>query len=505
MSKTIPNYLRIHRVPTRPSVAAVTSSSDSVDRFWEAYREATGWRIDPSDSKSQAQLRLLPGRVIDPMAGAESDAMPSIGHQDALRLAESAANLADQLREAQQAIRRQEAELAARAAIITGQETRERLADRLEATLADVVAASGFDAAAVYLLDDDTKFLTMRSAYGLPADRLSQQPRRLRGSRGDLEALVQGVIAIEELNCGGIDTWNAPESMPAGICAAISHDEVPIGTLWLFSKQPRQIGSRESASAKIAAAQIALQLAHVASAEMRQNRKQETNLTRDIGLWQWESLPVGMPLAESWQVDGTIESPRDWAIGWHTWDVLPDGSLMLAIAEANDPTVRGALAAAVTRAALVAHCGYRHTPRQLMQRIHDTLWQISSGQQLVSLLYARVDPETGEGEVASAGTVNAIIASRHGYRPLVDGHGRPLTSDIEPSLDAKTFQLAAGETLLAYGQGVIGDGVDQHVLGESIRMCMEQADPNPLAHIRREMAKLPLQRERGLATLMRSR
>ena len=102
-------------------------------------------------------------------------------------------------------------------------------------------------------------------------------------------------------------------------------------------------------------------------------------------------------LADGWRVDGMIESPESWGTGWHHWDVLPDGTLMIAIAEAADPTAKGAMHAAVARAALAAHSGYRHTPAQLIQRVSDTLWQTNTGEQLVSMIYAHLDPESGDG------------------------------------------------------------------------------------------------------------
>ena len=222
----------------------------------------------------------------------------------------------------------------------------------------------------------------------------------------------------------------------------------------------------------------------------------------DVSQWQYESLPIGAALADDWRVDGMIESPRRWATGWHTWDILPDGSLMLAIAEAVDPSAKGAMSAAIARAALAAHTGYRHTPAQLMQRISDTLWQTSTGEQLVSLLYARIDPETGQGEVASAGSIAGLVGSRFGYRPLVEGRSDPLNTHIDARFVSETFRLAEEETLLAYTHGLVEDGASQQMLGDRLRAAMEQTDTNPLAVIRRSIADLSLMRERGAVTFV---
>ena len=144
------------------------------------------------------------------------------------------------------------------------------------------------------------------------------------------------------------------------------------------------------------------------------------------------------------------------------------------------------------------------TPAQLMQRVNGTLWNTSTGDQLTSLLYVRVDPDSGEGEIASAGQISAMVANRYGYRPLVDGHSEPLTSHVDAQFRATTFRMLQGEALLAYGPGLASDGASQAFLGDQIRGCMDRSDSGPLASIRRALAHHPLHHERGAVTLVRT-
>ena len=58
-------------------------------------------------------------------------------------------------------------------------------ADQIEQTLSDAIEACKCDAAALYMLDEDTRYLKARSVVGLPVERLQNPPRELRGSRGD--------------------------------------------------------------------------------------------------------------------------------------------------------------------------------------------------------------------------------------------------------------------------------------------------------------------------------
>jgi sigma-B regulation protein RsbU (phosphoserine phosphatase) len=501
VTDTIPTYLRIHRGPDTADPSPADLGRDAIADFWLSYSEATQWRIDPRSGTEDVPLDLLP--VVSDSISQEP--VVAVGKSSAQRLAESALELASQLESSRQALRSQEAELAARAAILGGSIEQKRLADRLEQTLADVATACGCSAAAMYLLDDDTEILKTRSVSGLPASRLETASRSLRGSRADLEAMVQGVVAIDDLNETSIDTWNCPESTDvaaSAICAVITSDDVPVGTLWIFHNQTSQFGPAQAAAARMAAAQLSLHL-HLALVPCDQSSSRHTAVAQDVADWQCESLPSGTALSSDWSVDGMIESPQAWATGWHAWDVLPDGSLMFAIAEAMDPTVKGAMTATIARAAMTSHIGYHHTPSQLLQRVNDTLWQTSTCEQLMSMLYVRVDPETGEGEFASAGAITAMIGSQYGYRPLVDGRGDPLCSDFRASFATDTFRLMPAETLLAYSPGMQASGANQMLLGDSIRSATQQQDKSPLATIRRRLAGMPLVVERGAATLSR--
>ena len=121
----------------------------------------------------------------------------------------------------------------------------------------------------------------------------------------------------------------------------------------------------------------------------------------------------------------------------------------------------------------------------------------------MSLLYARIDPESGEGEIVSAGSISAMIASRYGFRPMMDGPTDPLNMHIDARTTVKTFRLLKGETLMAYTSGFGSGGEVQLMLGDSLRSAMQIGDVNPLARVRRATADLPLMQERGAVSLLR--
>lgn len=500
MNTSVPSYLRIHR-GDESAARGVGIAASSTEQFWNAFSTATGWRIDQRHRESDS-IEVLPAVGLDLMAGDPSEVHPPVIRENAAQLANWANTMAGELEQLRSTVRRQELELAGQATVQFAPSESQATADQVYVTLQRAITAMGFDAAAIYMLDDDTQYLKTRAVVGLPDDRLTAEPRMLRGSRGDLEALVQDAVLMEDLHGPMGDTWNAPESAGAAVCTALFKGDLPIGTLWLFSETPQQLDASVAAIAQMTSAQITLELSATAQSRRENRSRHAVKAIGDVAAWQYSALPADNLLAPGWFVDGMVESPHAWSIGWHHWDVLPDGSLMLAIAEAVDDHAGGAMVAATARAAMAAHCGYRHSPKQLLSRISDTLWQTNAADQLVSLMYIRLSPETGEGEVAVAGRVSGLIAGRYGYRPLVQDGGQPLANSFSPECFESTFHLLKGETLLAYGGGLQKDGISQELLGCCLRSASRRGE-NPLAMLRREIASFPNRFERGLVSLSR--
>ncbi len=519
VTKTIPGYLRLHRDPQadstgnlsgeainkRPTVGRENKIATSIDNFWNAYTSATGWRIDPKQLRTSGIIRLLPALTIDAMATPEDlDSMPLTSESEARHLAELALSLTEDLKRSRKVLRRQAAELAARAAVITSQPKQDELATSVERILADATLACGCTSAALYLLDEDTSSLSLRFSHSLADASLAGEARELRSSRGDLEALVQGVVTIDNLRAGSIDTWSCPEAAAeAAICAAVAVDDLPIGTMWLFADHTKTFDDATAAAARLTASHVARELSVAASSASPLVERQAKSWVRDLAAWQHRTLPLGSRLAEDWGVDGMLESPAEWAVGWHTWDILPDGTIMIAMAQASDASITGAMAATVARTAITAHAGYRHSPKQLLDRISDTLWQTNTGDQLVSIMCAHLQPETGEGEIAAAGSLSAMIGSRYGYRPVSTEICDPLGVNIEPQSIVSSFNMTRGETLLTYGSGWAIDGATQHSIGAALRSSFIDREPNALAALRRDHAKLKMTAERGAMAISR--
>ena len=524
MTRTIPSYLRLHKESIRQASQEIAFTADPVSQFWKAYTDATGWRIDrnhlvtPADTKSNSPIRsanetkpspprLLPAFDGEICGSAETQAdAPSVTRDLAEQLAAAATELAKRLEQTQAAYRTQEAELAVTGTPTGTADQSSRVSQRLERLMERAAAATGCDAVGIYLLDNDTTTLKLRASFGLPANRITAAARPLRGSRGDLESLVRDVVLIDDLDGTLSTTWNSPEPFASGIVAKIEEDDLPIGTIWLWSNRSRELTEQDGAAAQLAALSIASELARASLHRERAKWNVTSTSIQSASQWQLRQLPPAMELAPGIVVDGWTESPRPWARSWHSWDVLPDGSIALAIAEANLKQMDAAMVAATARAAFAAHSNYRHSAMEMLRRISDSLWQTNTGDQLVSMLYIKLDPETGEGELASAGSIQAIIASSRGYRPLCAGReSEPLASQIDCRPYHTAFQLHAGEVIVGVNGSVLDEllGITQTELATVVRNAIPRRNSPILSSIRRALAIKPLEEERAGIMLMR--
>ncbi len=539
-----------------------------MDRLWDRFSDVTGWKLSPGSRRGGEAIQLQPAvqtsadgfsspifidndidelteNKLSKIEESFVDSLQStdfVGRTIATSLAEATFDLAERLDSARQTVRRTQAELAARASVIATPEQQEALADRLETFLSDAVMACGCDSAIIYMLDDDTSKLSARAVFGISPSVMEQPARRLEECRTDIESMVQTTVVIDDVHATTIDTWNVPEACESAICCVIQSGDVPIGTLWLLCNEPQNFSHSAAAAARMAARAIGVELTHAVDPKedttgkfaadesfdlltddlLRQIEADEEadeeasesialpihvaadNPVRELAQWQYRSLPSGAELAPGWKADGMIQSNLDHAIGWHTWDILPNGMMAIAIAEAVDPRLTGAMNATVARAAFASHLNYQHTPEQLLSRVSDTLWETSLEEQKVSLLYACVDTETGTGEIAVAGAITAIIGNRYGYRPLLLGDSDALCTHIDAHPRKTTFRLSAGETLLSYTPGLLVGGMTHTSIGSLLHQAIGQNPMSPLAWLHRQLASPNGHPEQGAITLVRA-
>ncbi len=510
MVKTRKNYLRVFPEETevvRPELEAVKSLSAVL----EAYAEATGWSLQyvpgpsPQNQSSQSQSSKLsaetrwftpvkpsvgtaPGHLLLDMVGAAADGqIPSIDCQAARKLAASLGQMLGELQQTQNSLWEREAELAAGVPLVALGDEERHLAARLEAVLKGGAEAVDAQAAALYLLDEGTSELKLRSCWGLCRDLLIKPARPLQGALADLEALLGHAVVLE--NTQMMEQWQAPEKFASAVCIPVSSPTTILGTLWIFCDKQRDFTSTQTNMIEVVAGRLAADLEREM---LLQEGISGARLKRQVeaaGRMQRGGLPSVSPLLDGWQTAGYAAQADCVGGDFFDWFSLPDGQMAVSVGDALNEGMEAALTAAVLRTAVRSHAQYQRDAARLFSSVNLTLWTGSSGDQSANLFCGLVDTLTGLVRFASAGQVSVLLLGAdvcadgraEGWRSLSQPSAA-LGTNPETSYQPQEYQLQAGESLLIFTNG-FRDAADQKG-----RPLGEQGLGGPLAAVAAEMS-----------------
>jgi len=480
VTKQIPAYLKLH-VEDSLSAAQGQTASDTplLEPLCQAFARATGWRmtfkeqtadygdiwsapVDRGDGVPGGRLLLTPAERQTPVEVQGVDlrtdaqridqpAQITVPLEQARPLALAVGGMLAEIHRLRHALWQREAELAAGVPVTARPDDEAHLAERLQSVLKSGADAVGCQAAALYLLDDSTSSLKLRSSWGLQRARLLDLPRPLRGAIADLEALVGHAVVLEDTSL--LPHWRAPENFPAAVCVPVSTPSTPLGTLWIFSTTKRDFTAEQTNLIEIVAGRIAADLEREMLIANGVELKDHDKQVDVAGRWQQERLPSVTPLLEDFEVAGWTQQAGQVGGDFHDWSVLPDGRLAIAVADSHGKLVEAGLNAAAVHAALKSHSGYRHSASEMLQRLSDTLWSASAGDQFASLAYALIHPARGDLELALAGNVASLLVGRTEHRILTTTLP-PLGSGPDTRYTLQRHHLSAGDFLIALTSGV---------------------------------------------------
>ncbi len=278
MSEERSQQLRLYQGPeaAQSQTAAPRAMASRIESICDAFSCATGRRLRFVAAQSPRVLHRETGEADDPVQSWLSPIVDADGSQGRLcvdagarptapdglaanRLAGAIADLLHELSQCQRALREREAELATCIPPPRRHHDACQFADRLEAVLRSGAQMLGCQAAAMYLLDDETAHLKLRAAWGLPRMRLAEDSRPLEGATADLEALVGHAVVLEDERLFGF--WQVPESgYAAALCIPVSSPTTILGTLWFYSLSQRSFSDHDTNLAEIIAGRLASDL-----------------------------------------------------------------------------------------------------------------------------------------------------------------------------------------------------------------------------------------------------
>lgn len=496
----------------RPPIQSVAC----LPELLRAFQGATGWTLQ---SSSEAKInppggatRSAPGeagRALAPsclsIEPSEAES-PATSRDTARRLAGSIGELLSELLQTRCALWQREAELAAGVPVVLRREDQQHLAARLEAVLRAGTEAVGGDASALYLLDEATTELKLRSSWGLPFDRLVASARPLKGAVADLEALLGHAVVLNDDHTKQM--WNMPEDFPAAVCVPVATPTALLGTLWVFCNRRRDFTDRETNIVEVVAGRLASELeremllrAGTDSAELQKQVAAAERLQRN-------QLPAISPLLDGWSVAGWTGQAHGVGGAFHDWFCLPRGLLAVAAGKAAQRGIAGALTANVVKTALRAHARYHRQTERLLQQVNLTLWTGSAGDQRAALFCGLIETATGRVCCASAGSVSALRLRADGWESLT--RKSPLLGEsAESDFEQDGHELQPGDVLVLCTENA-GDAIVSASLTAVERLIAEalqdklELSADALINIVRDTlsANLPAPSDRDLTILV---
>jgi phosphoserine phosphatase RsbU/P len=396
--------------------------------------------------KTRSKMSNGPDTYASPQQGA-----PTIEPKSAARLVSALDGMLKELRETRHALWQREAELAAGVPLVPQREEEKHVAARLEAVLRGGAEAVGCTAAALYLLDEATTELKLRSCWGLAFERLTAPARPLQGATADQEALLGHVVVLDDAVT--MPYWRAPEDFPVAVCVPVSTATTLLGTLWFFATQPCAFDDHQTNLLEIVAGRVAAELER----EMLLREGLEAvSLKRQLAAaerLQRSQLPVVAPLLDGWELAGWTDQSQPVGGDFYDWFCLPNGLLAVGVGHAMDQGIAAALAANTLKALVRAHGQYHREAQQALKKINLTLWTGSAGDQRASLFYGLLETATGRLCSAIAGEPCAVLLRNDGWQLLNQTSPR-LGESPESDYEQFGYQLQPGEAILIFTEGV---------------------------------------------------
>lgn len=456
-------YTEQHPNDARPSAEVVACLPDLL----YAFQTVTGWSLEyvtgaaskhsegltlaiPVDSGRDApagHLRLQPFGDVRP--GDAGDQQP-VERSAARLLAASMADMLGELVATRYALWRREAELAAGIPVVPHREEEKHLAARLEAVLKGGAEAIGGVAAALYLLDEGTTELKLRSCWGLPFDRLTASARPLQGAMADLEAMLGHAVVLNDAETRRV--WNVPEDFPLAACVPVSTPTTLLGTLWVFGNEGCNLGDRQTNLLEVVAGRVASDLEREVLLRCGCDGAELKKQLAAIERLQRNGLPTIAPLLDGWDVAGWTCQAQGAGGAFHDWFCLPDGLLAVAAGRTRKEGVAAAVTANAVKTSLRAHAQYHRRAEPVLQQLNLTLWTSSAGDQHADVFYGVVETAIGRVSGAAAGRLSALLLRPTGWESIGQG-SRPLGESPETGYRQDDYQLQPGEALVLFSDG----------------------------------------------------
>ncbi len=516
MKRRYPSHLRLHLEDSNSNAPSTDLSrsrmqtgipQDEIQDVLRSFTEATSWAVSertkqleskngiaghhlPNQNGVSKRWRLIETMVHDGALEAEDSTESSFVPMDrAQHLLASIEKLVARLEVAEETVRNQEAELATSVGVTSHSDRGRETADRFESILESVARSVGAVAGALYLLDDETSSLKMRSCIGLPKTRLTAPPRELRGSLADLEALLGNAVLLSDIEM--MPDWPSPEDFASALVVPIGSTTMPHGTMWFWCQTPRTFCATEIEVANLAAGRVMSEIEQsILGNEIHQSRAMQKQIDT-ASLIQASMLPDSQILHEDFDVNGWTFQNGSIGGGFHHWDINGQEMMTIALGNANQPGPEGAIVATSIQSIVRTLWQSNSNPVSMMRSINDTLWGMQDVDWTASMGLIQINPITGYGSICSAGAIQSFVISHRGFRPI-GSLGPRVAAHPDTLFNSNRFCLQPGEILLSLTSNILdttnGQTLPMHKKKGSKAISYSTLDQNSMLQIVRDMS-----------------
>ncbi len=186
----------------------------------------------------------------------------------------------------------------------------------------------------------------------------------------------------------------------------------------------------------------------------RQRLRSELAMARDMQMGLMPSVAPDLP---GYDIAGVCLPAAE--VGGDYYDYIrvdgEDNALAIAMADVSGKGMKAAMTAVLVSGMLQAEAIHRNNAAEVMIRVNRPLHRKSDRRMFAAMLYGILDPGKKEFSFTNAGQMPPMLL-RAGKVAVISSHGPrlPLGATAEVNYARKTIELASGDHLLLYTDGV---------------------------------------------------
>jgi len=266
--------------------------------------------------------------------------------------------------------------------------------------------------AATYLLDADTRYLTLGPFGGAQTELANIGVRMLQQATADLEALTGHVVTLTTAE--RVKQCNAPMDAASAVCVPLVAQDTPIGTLWFSFDSPRVLDDSELMLIELIAAMSANYFTAILNGG---NHLVDDQLIKMAQNWQQSRrLPINcshaMWLVQGWRLDDTTISRN-----YYDCQETAQG-ISVSLAHSQGCSLEALLSIGVVGNTLQRMVAVTSDPAEILERTNSCIWEGAAGEQFADALQIALDADTGRVTYSCAGEMMLLVVTPEGIEVL---------------------------------------------------------------------------------------